>query len=147
MASLSTASSLRPTTDAALLAPPRGYRTLAWLGMVLNILAVPLGVGVILSQPTWRTINLAVGAGAALPAAVVGIVASIALLRWRPWGQVLAIVALSLSLAVTVPYGIVRMVLLDQGRLALAIACPLLWGMNVAALLYWCRPAIRDYLR
>ena len=35
-----------------------------------------------------------------LPTAVVGIVACIALLRWRHWGQVLAIVALSLSLAV-----------------------------------------------
>ncbi|MFM7353377.1 MAG: segregation/condensation protein A, partial [Microcystis aeruginosa] len=44
-------------------------------------------------KPNWRAAHIAVGAGAVLPTAVVGIVASVALLRWRPWGQILAIVA------------------------------------------------------
>jgi peptidoglycan/LPS O-acetylase OafA/YrhL len=133
--------------DAALLDPPRGYRRLAWLGLVLNALAIPAVVLVILRDPTWRTANIAVGAGAVLPTAVVGLVACSALLRWRHWGQVLAIVALSMSLAVALPYGIVRLVMVEQGRLQLALLCPLLWAANAALLVYWCRPAIRQYLR
>jgi len=139
----------RPTrlSDARLLDPPLGYRRLAWLGLVLNVLAVPLALLLIRADPIWRTTNIVVGASAVLPTAVVGVVASAALLRWRLWGQVLAIVALSLSLAVTPPYGIVRLVLVEEGRLQLALLCPLLWAANAAVLVYWCRPAIRQYLR
>ena len=131
----------------AQLDPPRGYRPLAWLGLVLNALAIPAAVLAILWSPTWRTTNIAVIAAAVLPTAVLAIVACIALLRWRPWGQVLAIVALSLSLAVTLPYAIVRLILVQQDRMALALAAPLLWGAIAASLVYWCRPAIRQYLR
>lgn len=134
-------------TTAAMLEPPRGYRPLAWLGLLVNVLVIPTVLAVILRDPTWRATHIAVGAGAVLPTAVVGIVACIALLRWRHWGQVLAIVALSLSLAVALPYGIVRLVLVEAGRGALAVAAPLLWIANTAVLLFWCRPAIRRYLR
>ena len=134
-------------SDASLLEPPRGYRRLAWLGLVVNALVIPAMVLLILRDPTWRITNIAVGAGAVLPTAVVGLVACTALLRWRHWGQVLAIVALSLSLAVSVPYGIVRLVMLEQGRTQLAMLCPLLWAANAAILVFWCRPAIRQYLR
>jgi len=134
-------------SPAELLQPPRGYRLLAWLGLIANVLALPRGLTVILHDPTWRTANIAVGASAVLPAAALGIVASVALLKWRHWGQVLAIVALSLSLAIGVPYGIVRLVLLPAGRPLLAVLAPLLWALNVAMLVFWCRPAIRQYLR
>jgi len=134
-------------TDAELLAPPRGYRPLAWLGLGINLLIVPVVLALILSDPTWRITNIVVGASAVLPAASVGVVASIALLRWRHWGQVLAIVALSLSLAISLPYGIVRLVLVEQGRLLLAVLAPLAWILNGAVLVFWCRPAIRHYLR
>lgn len=133
--------------DAELLKPPRGYRPLAWLGLVVNLMSVPLVLAVILTDPTWRITNIVVGASAVLPAASVGVVAAIALLRWRHWGQVLAIVALSLSLAISLPYGIVRLVLLEQGRLPLAVLAPLAWILNGAVLVFWCRPAIREYLR
>ncbi len=95
-------------TDAELLDPPRGYRPLAWLGLLANLLIVPLVLAVILTDPTWRITNIVVGASAVLPTAALGVVASIALLRWRHWGQILAIVALSLSLAICLPYSIVR---------------------------------------
>ena len=131
----------------AMLQPPPGYRSLAWIGLVTNALSLPLALGVILGDPTWRVPNIAVAAGALLPTAAVGIVACIALLRWRHWGQVLAIVALSMSLALALPYGIVRLALVEQGRWQLACLAPLLWGLNVAALVYWCRPVIRNYLR
>ncbi len=135
-----------PAFHCVMLEPPRGYLTLAWLGLVANVLAIPLSLAVILLQPTWRTVNLAVGSAAVLPTAAVGIVACIALLRWRPWGQVLAIVALSMDLAVGLPYGIVRLALVDQDRLLTAVLSALLWSATVAALVFWCRPSIRRYL-
>ena len=126
--------------------PPRGYVTLARLGLVVNGLAIPLGLAVILLDPTWRTANLVVGASAVLPTAVVGLVGSIALLKWRAWGQILAIVALSMALAVGLPYGIVRMALLSEGRLLTAVLSGLLWAATTAALVFWSRSSIRRYL-
>lgn len=124
---------------------PRGYLTMAWLGLVANGLSIPLGVALIFLDPTWRTANIAVGAGAVLPTAVVGLVASIALLKWRPWGQILAIVALSLDLAVGLPYGIVRIALIHHDRGPTAILSALVWSACAAALIYWCQPRIRRY--
>lgn len=132
--------------DDAKLDPPLGYRPLAWVGLIANALVLPLVLAYILWTPTWRTTNIAVGAGAVLPTAIVGIVASVALLRWRHWGQILAIVALSLGLAVSVPYGIVRLVLEPADRPILLVLAPLLWLSSLAALLYWCRPVVRRYL-
>jgi hypothetical protein len=126
--------------------PPRGYVTLARLGLVANGLAIPLGLAVILLDPTWRTANIVVGASAVLPTAVVGLVASIALLKWRAWGQILAIVALAMALAVGLPYGIVRLTLLSEGRPLTAVLSGLLWAATIAALVYWSRPSIRRYL-
>ena len=126
--------------------PPRGYVTLAWLGLVANALAIPLGLAVILLDPTWQKVNLVVGASAVLPTAVVGLVASIALLKWRAWGQILAIVALAMALAVCLPYGIVRLALLGEGRLLTAVLSGLLWAATTAALVFWSRPCIRRYL-
>jgi hypothetical protein len=133
--------------QAELLAPPQGYRLLAWIGLVANGLVIPAGILTILRDPIWRIPNIAVGAGAVLPCAVVGLVACIALLRWRHWGVVLAIVALSLNLAIALPYGIVRLVIVEEGRMALALAFPLLLAAQAAALVFWCRPAVRQYLR
>jgi hypothetical protein len=133
--------------DLAQLDPPRGYRPLAWLGLIVNLVTLPLVIAVILTDPTWRTTNIVVAASAVLPAVSVGLVASIALLRWRHWGQILAIVALGMGLAISLPYGIVRLVLVDAGRLQLAVLAPLLWIVNAIVLVYWCRPAIRQYLR
>lgn len=132
--------------DALMLQPPRGYLTLSWLGLVANGLAIPLGLLAILREPAWRAANIAVGAGAVLPTAVVGIVACIALLRWRAWGQIVAIVGLSMSLAVSLPYGIVRLALVSEGRGVTAVLAGVLWAATVAALVFWCRPAIRRYL-
>jgi hypothetical protein len=129
-----------------MLEPPRGYRTLAWIGLAANILSIPLGALAVLGDPHWRIANLVVGSAAVLPTAAVGIVACVALLQWRAWGQILAIVALSLSLAVSLPYAIVRLVLVSDGRAAIAASSMLLWIVNVAVLVFWCRPSIRRYL-
>lgn len=125
---------------------PRGYKSLAWLGLIANILVIPVAAAAIALDRTWQTANIAVGAGAVLPSAVVGIVASIALLQWRRWGQILAIVALAMALAVGLPYGIVRLAVVEQGRWMTALLSLLLWASCTAALVYWCRPSIRRYL-
>ena len=137
------------TSPAALaeLQPPRGYGVLAWLGLVANVLVLPLGLAMILFTTPWRTANIVVYASAVLPSVALGVVACIALLKWRLWGQVLAIVALSLDLAIEMTYGIVRMALVGEERLLLALVTPLVWGLTLAALVFWCRPAIRSYLR
>ena len=136
------------TSPAALaeLQPPRGYGVLAWLGLVANVLVLPLGLAVILFTTPWRTANIVVFTSAVLPSVALGVVACIALLKWRLWGQVLAIVALSLDLAIEMTYGIVRMALVGEERLLLAVGAPLVWGLTLAALVFWCRPAIRSYL-
>lgn len=127
--------------------PPWGYRPMAWIGLVLSCLAIPLTLQLILLDPRWRVANIAVGAGGVLPVAVIGIIGFIALLRWLHWGQILAIVALSLSLGLSLPYTIVRLVMVEPGRVVLALSAPLAWAVNVAALVFWCRPSIRAYLR
>jgi hypothetical protein len=136
------------STPAALaeLQPPRGYRVLAWLGLVANLLVLPLGLAAILLTSVWRTANVVVYTSAVLPAVALGVVACVALLKWRLWGQVLAIVALSIDLAVEMAYGIVRMALMGEERLLLAVGAPLAWGLTLAALVFWCRPGIRSYL-
>ena len=135
-----------PLSPVAMLQPPRGYRTLAWLGLVSNVLLLPAMVAVTLWQPTWRTVHIAVGAGAVLPTAAVGIVASVALLKWRAWGQILAIVALALALAIGLPYAVVRLALLSDGRGPTALLTVVLTAAMTAALVFWCRPCIRRYL-
>jgi len=125
---------------------PRGYLTLAWCGLVGNALVIPLIAVICVLDPTWRTANIAVGAGGVLPAAVTGLVASWALLRWQAWGQIVAIVALAMDLAIGLPYGIVRLALVGQDRPLTAVVAALLWISGAAALVYWCRPSIRRYL-
>ncbi len=129
-----------------MLNPPRGYQTLAWLGLIGNILVLPLAVVAILGDRIWLATNIAVGAGAVLPTAVVGIIASVALLQWRRWGQILAIVALSMALATGLPYGIVRLALVAQNRPLTAVLAAVFWALCAGALVFWSRPAIRRYL-
>ncbi|MFZ0409096.1 MAG: Hepatitis C virus core protein [Cyanobium sp.] len=139
--------SLGSLSSPAQLIPPRGYRPLAWLGLIANGLSIPLTLALILIDPTWRVTHIALGAGAILPCAALGIVACVALLQWRHWGQVVAIVALSISLAISLPYGIVRLVLIPADRPLVAVLAALLWTLNVMVLVFWCQPTVRRYLR
>jgi hypothetical protein len=120
---------------------------MAWIGLLVSCLVIPLTLQLIFLDPRWRVANIAVGAGGVLPISILGIIAFVALLRWLHWGQILAIIALALSLALTLPYVIVRLVMVEPGRVALAVLAPLAWTVNVAALVFWCRPRIRAYLR
>ena len=75
-----------------------------------------------------------------MPALVLGVVASAALIKRRRWGRVVAIVALALALAVTLGYGIVWLVLVPLGRPLVAVILGLLSVAQVLLLIYWSLP-------
>ncbi|MFZ9946501.1 MAG: hypothetical protein ACO3GW_06185 [Vulcanococcus sp.] len=115
-------------------------RSLAWLGLLVNVAGLPWLLQLLGSGGSMAAANWAVGLSAILPALVLGVVASAALLKRRRWGRVVAIVALGLSLAVSVSYGVVWLALVPLGRAWVAVG---LGTFSVAALLlliYWCLP-------
>lgn len=124
----------------------RGYWTMTWLGLVGNVLALPLIAWFAFFTPeAFRVANVSLAFALAWPAAVVGIVASAGLLAERRWGSVVALVALSMALAASLPYGIVRLALhwiggdaWSMGAIAVVLAL-----LNLLALLYWCQPSLR----
>tara|TARA_Y100001968_G_C19369497_1_gene724344 strand:+ start:813 stop:1205 length:393 start_codon:yes stop_codon:yes gene_type:complete len=124
----------------------RGYWTLTWLGLFANVAVLPIIGLIAFRNPDLTTVNVSLAISLAWPAAIVGIVASAGLLAERKWGIVLAIVALSMVLTGTLPYGIVRLVmkedLMGLSGLSLMVAI-----MNLLALIYWCRPIHRKGLR
>jgi peptidoglycan/LPS O-acetylase OafA/YrhL len=115
-------------------------RLWAWLGLLVNAAGVPWLVNLWLSGGAMTAANWAVGSSAILPSLVLGLVACSALIRRRRWGRVVAIVALSLSLAVTLSYGIVWLVLIPEGRVWLAAALGGLSLSELLLLIYWCLP-------
>ena len=116
----------------------RGYWTLTWLGLISNTLAIPFIAFVVGSGPPLQAANITIAISLAWPAAVTGIVAAAGLFAQRGWGVILSIVALSMTLSGTLPYGIIRLIRLNDffgiGGLSLLIAL-----LNLLALLYWCR--------
>ena len=124
-----------------------GYWLMTWLGMIGNFLALPVIGLVAFKAVSLQAATISVAFSLAWPAAIVGIVSSAGLLGERQWGVILAIVALSMALAGSLPYGIVRLSLLafggDQQALWLGLTSIVLGVLNVLALLYWCRPGHR----
>jgi len=116
----------------------RGYWTLTWLGLISNTLAIPFIALVVGSGPPLQAANITLAISLAWPAAVTGIVAAAGLFAQRGWGVILSIVALSMTLSGTLPYGIFRLIKLNDffgiSGLSLLIAL-----FNLLALLYWCR--------
>jgi len=119
---------------------PAFDRALAAIGLALNVAALPaLGVWISADAPL-ASATLAVGLAAILPALVLGVIASSALLGRRRWGRVLAIVALALSLAVSLSYGVVWLSLVPFARPLMATGIGLLVLFQTLALIYWCLP-------
>ena len=120
--------------------PLSGYWVFTWLGLFANIAAIPFIAFVVSSGPPFQWANLWVAIFLAWPAAVVGIVAASGLFAERRWGVIMSIIALSMAVSGTLPYGIIR--LIDKGDwlsgLSLLIAV-----LNLSALIYWCRPGHR----
>lgn len=113
---------------------------LAWLGLLVNVAALPWLLQLLLSGGSMAAANWAVGLSAILPALVLGLVATAALLKRRRWGRVVAIVALGLLLAVTLSYGVVWLALVPLGRPWVAVALGSLSVAELLLLIYWCLP-------
>ena len=116
----------------------RGYWTLTWFGLISNTFAIPFIAYVVGSGPPLQAANITLAISLAWPAAVTGIVASAGLFAQRGWGVILSIVALSMTLSGTLPYGIIRLIRVKDifGISGLTLLIALL---NLLALLYWCR--------
>ncbi|WP_320668052.1 hypothetical protein [Prochlorococcus sp. MIT 1307] len=123
-----------------------GYWILTWIGLIANVAVLPCIGLVAFSNPDLPLVNFILAISLAWPAAIVGIVAAAGLLAQRKWGVILAIVALSMTLSGTLPYGIVRLVregdIFGLSGLSFLIAI-----LNLLALIYWCRPAHRKGIR
>ncbi len=120
----------------------RGYWFMTWLGLLANVVAIPLTGVIAFSGSAMRTANISLAISIVWPAAIVGIVACAGLLAERKWGVIVAIVALSMALSVSLPYGIVRFILV-RNSFEISSLSILLAALNLFSLLYWCRPVHR----
>ena len=91
-------------------------RGLAAAGLVANVVWLILASLALRQPDPLQTANLVLALAAWIPTAVVGLIASLALLLRRRWGMVLALVALGLQILVLIPYGIVRVCLVSDAR-------------------------------
>ncbi len=118
-------------------------RGLAAAGLVANVVWLILA-SLALSQPDpLQTANLVLALAAWIPSAVVGLIASLALLWRRRWGIVLALVALSLQILVLIPYGIVRVCLVSDARGLTASLTAAVLVIVILLIVHWGRALAR----
>ena len=123
-----------------------GYWTLAWVGLICNIIALPIIALIISYGPPLKVANITLAISLGWPAAIVGIISSSALLAERKWGITLTLVSLSMIISGTAPYSIIRLINLKDifgigGLTLLSSLCAVL------ALIYWCNPKHRITIR
>ena len=123
-----------------------GYWILSWVGLISNIIALPIIALIISYGPPLKVANITLAISLGWPSAIVGIVSSSALLARKKWGVTLTLVSLSMIISGTAPYSIFRLVTLKDffgiGGFTLlsALSCLL-------ALIYWCNPKHRRKVR
>jgi len=123
-----------------------GYWALSWVGLIGNIVALPVIALIISYGPPLKVANITLAISLGWPAAIVGIVSSAALLAERKWGITLTLVSLSMVISGMGPYSVVRLITLQDinGVGGLALLTTLL---STLALLYWCNPKHRRSIR
>ena len=121
-----------------------GYWALSWIGLISNIIALPIIALVISYGPPLRVANITLAISLGWPAAIVGIVSSAALLAERKWGVTLTLVSLSMVISGMGPYSIVRLISIQDNLGGLTLLITLL---NTLALFYWCNPKHRRSIR
>ncbi len=123
-----------------------GYWILSWIGLISNIIALPVIAFVISFGPPLKVANITLAISLGWPAAIVGIVSSAALLAEKKWGITLTLISLSMVISGALPYSIVRLINLRDfiglGGLTLITSI-----LSVLALLYWCLPVHRKRVR
>ena len=123
-----------------------GYWIFSWIGLISNIVALPIIALVISYGPPLKIANMTLAISLGWPAAIVGIVSSSTLLAERKWGVTLTLISLSMVITGSLPYSIVRLINLGDffgiGGLTLITSL-----FSVLALLYWCHPNHRKNIR
>ena len=123
-----------------------GYWTLAWVGLIGNIIALPIIALIVSYGPPLKVANITLAISIGWPSAIVGIISASALLAEKKWGITLTLVSLSMIISGTAPYSIFRLIALKDifgiGGITLLSA---LFG--VLALIYWCNPRHRRNIR
>ena len=121
-----------------------GYWALSWIGLISNIVALPI-IALSLGPPL-KVANITLAISLGWPAAIVGIISSAALLAERKWGVTLTLVSLSMVISGMGPYSVVRLITLKDiyGVGGFTLITTLL---STLALLYWCNPKHRRSIR
>jgi len=122
------------------------YWTLSWVGLISNIIALPIIALIISYGPPLKVANVTLAISLGWPSAIVGIVSSSALLAEKKWGVTLTLVSLSMIISGMTPYSIFRLVALKDifGIGGLTLLSSLL---SILALIYWCNPKHRRNIR
>ena len=123
-----------------------GYWSLAWIGLISNIVALPSIALVISYGPPLKVANITLPISLGWPAAIVGIVSSAALLAERKWGVTLTLVSLSMVISGMTPYSIVRLITLKD-FMGIGGFTLLTTILSSLALVYWCNPKHRRRIR
>ena len=123
-----------------------GYWTLTWVGLISNIIALPIIALIISYGPPLKVANISLAISLGWPSAIVGIVSSSALLAEKKWGVTLSMVSLSMIISGMAPYSIYRLVTLNDifGIGGFTLLSSL---FSVLALIYWCNPKHRRTIR
>ena len=123
-----------------------GYWSLSWIGLISNIIALPIIALIISFGPPLKVVNITLAISLGWPAAIVGIVSSAALLAERRWGVTLTLVSLSMVISGMGPYSVVRIATIQDvfGIGGLTLLTTL---FSTLALLYWCNPKHRRSIR
>ena len=123
-----------------------GYWALSWVGLISNVIALPIIAIIISYGSPLKITNITLAISLGWPAAIVGIVSSAALLAERKWGVTLTLVSLSMVISGAGPYSLVRLITLKD--FFGVGGCTLLTTLlSILALLYWCNPKHRRSIR
>ena len=123
-----------------------GYWALSWVGLIGNIIALPIIALIISYGPPLKVANITLAISLGWPAAIVGIVSSAALLAARKWGVTLTLVSLSMVISGMGPYSVVRLITLKD-IYGVGVFTLLTTLLSTLALLYWCNPKHRRNIR
>ena len=118
-------------------------RGLAAAGLVANVVWLILASLALRQPDPLQTANLVLALAAWIPTAVVGLIASLALLLRRRWGMVVALGALGLQILVMIPYGIVRVFLVSDGRGLTASLTTAVLVIVILLIVHWGRALAR----
>ena len=124
-----------------------GYWSLAWVGLISNIIALPIIALIISYGPPLKVANITLAISLGWPSAIVGIVSSAALLAEKKWGITLTLVSLSMVISGMGPYSAVRLFTLKEDIFGIGGFTLITTLLSILALIYWCNPKHRRSIR